>query len=254
MNNILVKQLALDYCCTESDVTDNKTHFTLYRPLEGRRRFSGDDECYLKITVVNGKVLFCGEEEVIGKCREMYEGTGGEWFFEADNICKLNELLGRSGHKIKLVHPFFISEDPTPVTTWHHKGTSVNDAEYDIVRYEKDEIGQFRGDSRFDEAFAFVETAPDVLGFAAVSGGKILGMSGASCDSPTMWQIGINVEPEARGKGIGTTLVTILKNEILKEGKLPFYGTSMSHIASQRLAIGAGFVPAWCEPVGSKST
>ena len=42
-------------------------------------------------------------------------------------------------------------------------------------------------------------------------------------------------------------LYDIIKNEILNRGKLPFYGTSMSHIASQRVALGAGFVPAWSE-------
>ena len=56
-----------------------------------------------------------------------------------------------------------------------------------------------------------------------------------------------NVMPEAEGLGIGSMLVAVLKNEILKRGKLPFYGTSMSHIASQRVALGAGFVPMWAE-------
>ena len=42
-------------------------------------------------------------------------------------------------------------------------------------------------------------------------------------------------------------LNNILKNEILSCGRLPFYGTSMSHIASQRVALAAGFVPAWAE-------
>ena len=37
------------------------------------------------------------------------------------------------------------------------------------------------------------------------------------------------------------------KNEILDMGRLPFYGTSMSHIASQRVAYNAGFYPAWAE-------
>ena len=42
-------------------------------------------------------------------------------------------------------------------------------------------------------------------------------MAGASGDSPTMWQIGINVAPGEEGAGIGTMLVTLLKNEILRE-------------------------------------
>ena len=114
------------------------------------------------------------------------------------------------------------------------------------------EIEDFRGDSRFDEAFAFCADAPDVLGVSAAVDGKLAGMAGASCDSPAMWQIGINVEPAYRGKGVGTMLVSLLKNEILRRGLLPFYGTSISHLASQRVALGAGFIPAWVELITSK--
>lgn len=74
-----------------------------------------------------------------------------------------------------------------------------------------------------------------------------MGMAGASADSKTMWQIGINVLPEYRGRGIGTNLVTLLKNEILNRGKIPFYGTVGSHFHSQNIAINAGFFPAWAE-------
>ena len=82
---------------------------------------------------------------------------------------------------------------------------------------------------------------------AAVCGGEIISMVGASADSPFMWQIGINTMPEAEGMGIGTTLVAMLKNAVLDRGVLPFYGTSVSHIASQRVAVKAGFLPAWAE-------
>ena len=42
------------------------------------------------------------------------------------------------------------------------------------------------------------------------------------------------------------------KAEILKREILPYYGTSMSHIASQRVALGAGFLPAWAELATSR--
>ena len=72
-------------------------------------------------------------------------------------------------------------------------------------------------------------------------------MAGATSDSDRMWQIGINVMPETEGMGVGSMLVTLLKNEILDLGRLPFYGTAMSHIASQKVALKAGFYPAWAE-------
>jgi len=62
-----------------------------------------------------------------------------------------------------------------------------------------------------------------------------------------MWQIGIDVFPEYRGRKVGTNLVELLKNEILKRGKIPFYGTVSSHFRSQNIAINAGFFPVWAE-------
>lgn len=86
-----------------------------------------------------------------------------------------------------------------------------------------------------------------MLGVAAISDGKIIGMAGAGADSPLFWQIGINVEKEAEGRHVASTLVTILKEEIEKLGKVPYYGTSMSNLASQRAAVNAGFRVAWVE-------
>lgn len=39
----------------------------------------------------------------------------------------------------------------------------------------------------------------------------------------------------------------ILKEDIEKLGKVPYYGTSMSNLVSQRVAANAGFKPAWVE-------
>lgn len=123
---------------------------------------------------------------------------------------------------------------------------------FDLVRYDQNSILKFQGDGRFVEAFAFDPYAPDVLGIAAVKGGKILGMAGASTDSPLFWQIGINVDPHAVGMHVGSTLVKILAQDIIAHGAIPYYGTSMSHIASQRVAHSAGFAVAWAELVAEE--
>ena len=242
MNGILLRQLALDYCCGPEEILGSGNVFTEYRPLEGRRRFREGEECFLKIAVVNGKLLFTGKAEIVGKCRERWGTSGSEWFFEAKELRALDELLRAEGWQIAMFHPFFISETPSELR--------ADDLE--LRWYRGEEIEIFRGDARFDEAFSFCPEAPDVLGAAALEDGKIVGMAGASADSPTMWQIGVNVEPKARGRGVATRLVALLKNEILKQGVLPFYGTATSHIASQRTALAAGFTPAWAELVTEK--
>ncbi|OPJ56561.1 hypothetical protein [Clostridium oryzae] len=66
----------------------------------------------------------------------------------------------------------------------------------DVKWYEQADIYQFRNDDRFEEAFAFKESHPDVLAVAALDGDKIMGMAGASADSSTMWQIGVDVMPD----------------------------------------------------------
>lgn len=239
MNERLAEQLALDYCCTSEDVRGRLSHFAEFRPLEGRRRYREQLPCYLKIAAVNGKLLVAGRPDIVAWCRERYADCGSAWFFEPDRLRELDERFRRDGFHIEMVHPFFLPAGRSEPRT---EGLALR-------WFEGEEIERFRGDARFDEAFGFCAEAPDVLGVAALRDGQFLGMAGASADSPIMWQIGINVSPEERGRGLAKALVALLKNEILRRGVLPFYGTAMSHIASQRVAIGAGFVPAWAELV-----
>lgn len=108
-------------------------------------------------------------------------------------------------------------------------GISLPDASdalaFDLIRYDQNAILQFREDNRFDEAFAFDPYAPDVLGIAAAKDGQILGMAGASADSPLFWQIGINVDSHAVGMHVGSTLVRLLAQDIIAQGAVPYYGT-----------------------------
>lgn len=87
----------------------------------------------------------------------------------------------------------------------------------------------------------------DVLGVGAYDHGKLIGLAGCSADCDTMWQIGIDVLPEYRRKGIASCLTTRLAMEAIKRGKVPFYCAAWSNIKSVRNAIKSGFRPAWVE-------
>ena len=243
----LSRQLALDYCCSPADVVNSENHFSIYVPQEGRRRFQEQTTCGLKIAVVNGKLLFTGSEEIIAECRKRYANVTGEWFFDVKRLREIEELLVPFHFRIAQAHPFYLPESDITISSAIVSSGLPESCAFDLVRYDQNNILQFRGDSRFDEAFAFDSDAPDVLGIAAVKGSEILGMAGASADSPLFWQIGINVDSHARGMHVGSTLVKLLAQDIVARGTIPYYGTSMSHIASQRVAHRAGFAVAWAE-------
>lgn len=133
---------------------------------------------------------------------------------------------------------------------------------------DAEQFERFRGDKRYSNALGFSVTRPDVLVLAAYpvdedtpdapAAGESapaladpIAMVGLSDDSPIMRQIGIDVLPAWRGAGIASVLVRDAAHLTLAEGYLPFYGTSPSHMLSQRVAMNAGLVPTWWEYVST---
>ncbi len=133
-----------------------------------------------------------------------------------------------------------------------------------------EQFERFRGDKRYSNALGFSVTRPDVLVLAAypvdegaskASDAPAAGRAPhsqtlslwlyLSDDSPIMRQIGIDVLPAWRGAGIASVLVRDAARLTLAEGYLPFYGTSPSHMLSQRVAMNAGLVPTWWEYVST---
>gem|GEM_PF-148252 len=144
--------------------------------------------------------------------------------------------------------------------------TRVTRLRVDLLSEEQ--IERFRGDKRYSNALGFSVTRPDVLVLAAYpveedaadvpAAGESdpaladpIALVGVSDDSPVMRQIGIDVLPAWRGAGIASVLVRDAARLTLAEGYLPFYGTSPSHILSQRVAMNAGLVPTWWEYVST---
>ena len=86
-----------------------------------------------------------------------------------------------------------------------------------------------------------------MIGVGAYDGEKLIGLAGASADCEEMYQIGIDVLPEYRRRGIASALTSHLALEILNLGKVPFYCAAWCNLASVRNAIKCGFRPAWVE-------
>ncbi len=87
----------------------------------------------------------------------------------------------------------------------------------------------------------------DVLGVGAYENGELIGLAGCSADGAEMRQIGVDVLPDHRKKGVAASLVSTLACEIIKRGKVPFYCCAWSNVASARTAIKSGFKPVWVQ-------
>lgn len=232
-------QLARELSTPTSALAGGKNIFTLDAGGVGRRDYYARPR-KLHIAALNNIAVFSSSsEELLAACKAKFESAAGEWICESENLRALDELLSREGAQLSSPHICYIPEKEEP------SGAERGEA----VLLEREALARFAGDGSFSEAVGGSETHPDMLGFAYYEHGRAVALAAASADCEEMWQIGINVLPEFRGRGAATRLVTLLKDEIIRRGKLPFYGTGSSHIVSRRVAHEAGFVPAWWEAV-----
>ena len=242
MQKELYRQLELDYSLPEGSMPLRENLFVKKRYLEGRRIYKNDN-CLLQVLSVDGCAVFASsDDELLAWCRERFGSTYGAWMCEVDKLFLLNEKLKESGHFVADAHSFYIP-GPDPFRAADRE-LPVG---FTVRWFEREEMQPFFGDKRFSNAVTGSDLVLDMIAVAGVYEDRITAMAGVSADSPTAWQIGIDVLPEYRQRGLGTILTALLGREVVRRGYLPFYGTGESHIQSRRVAYGAGFRPAWWE-------
>lgn len=160
--------------------------------------------------------------------------------FDTPQLITLNKELEKYGQCIYHIAEFFLPD--------MEKCVEINN-NVDIKILSNEDISYLYNDDRFHMALGYGhdKDKKDVLAIIGYMDGKIAGVAGASNDCDTMWQIGIDVLPEYRRLGVATTLTKILTDEIIKHGKVPYYCTAWSNIASKNNAIKSGYKAAWVE-------
>ena len=239
--SLVASQLALDYSMPTSFLLDKENHFSLYTPQEGRRAFEDNPDLFLKMAVFNGKIVATGKAEAIEGIKEIVGKRRGDWIFDCGSLERILNFLKEKERRVELLHPFLV------------KGKKSNN-QYEGINYrvlEKEDIAFYKDNDDFSEAFAFDPNAPDEVGVEIIENGVVVSVSGASADSPLMWQIGINTKSEFSGKGYGKAAVDILSDIVLDRGKIPYYGTAFSHLSSMGIALASSFRPLWTELISN---
>lgn len=235
---LLKKQLAIDLNCSSDDFDRAENIITAAAANEGRRMYSEDIQFFQMKTLGKGAVI-SADERLHPFLKEFATNTPGYLMFGHEKLFELDCELRKHGQKLCGTHHMFLPKrDVTPAL------------DTPIKWFEgREELEPFYRNARFPNALCdrYIENRPDRLAVCTYDNDRIMGMAGCSEDAPNWFQIGIDVFPEYRGRGIGTYLSLLMKNEIIRRGGIPFYGTAAANVHSQNIAMNCGFRPAWVE-------
>lgn len=238
MLQIVKEQLAIECNCTAVDFDKNENIITLPGFNDKRRKFA-DEPFFFKMTTMGGNAVISADQKLHDWLNRYIRDKTGHWLFEHTNLREIDKQLEVYDKQLFQTHHMFLPLGNSKPQT----------AKVEAKWFEQEELQQFYGNKQFSNALCdqFTHERPDMLVVAAMDGARIIGMAGCSADTPLLWQIGIDVNEEYRGKGIGSHLVFLLKEEIIARDKIPYYGSSLSNIHSWRIALSCGFVPAWID-------
>ena len=237
----LYELLSLEFNCSPADFLKPENTLTVSEIHEGRRVYS-PDKYFFHMVTTGSNAIVTADEVLHPFLKDFIADRTGHWLFELPNLLPLENELNKFGYTLTQTHHMFL-----------HSENVVPKKSYNVKWLYGEEFHSFYGDERFPNAICseFDPNRPDRIVVIALDGDKIIGMAGCSEDAPKWQQIGIDVMPEYRSKGVGTYLVTLLKNKIIENGDIPFYGTSLSNYHSWNIALNCGFRPAWVE-IGAK--
>lgn len=241
MNNeeilqIALRQSACDCNCNPEDFLQPSNRITRSRQHPNARKYLHlPFECDL---VSYGNNIVAQTSERLAQTVEHYISRyPTEHCFETPNLHVLDESLRPFGQKICFMAEYFLPdlnalrELPCP---------------YELRILHADAFESLYTEE-WSNALCEKRKELDILGVGAYDNGTLIGLAACSADCETMYQIGIDVQPAYRRRGIASALTSRLAAEILSLGKVPFYCAAWCNLKSVRNAIKCGFRPAWVE-------
>ncbi|UZQ86734.1 GNAT family N-acetyltransferase [Thermoclostridium stercorarium] len=233
---IAMEQSALDINCNAGDFLKDCNVVVKHKLGQSAKKYYKEPISCIFVSYGNNIVASVKDEfhdivtEYISKF-EFYH------CFETPNLHWLDERLAEKGQKVCLMAEYYLPDVnkliPLPCN-------------YELrILEQPDFVNLYRPE--WSNALCKDRKELDILGIEAFDGDKLIGLAGCSADCDMMWQIGVDVLPDYRRKGIASALTSRLALEILARGKVPFYCSAWSNIRSARTAVKSSFVPAWAE-------
>ena len=231
---IALQQSAYDCNCEPEDFlkTENVVTISKKHPL-ARSYLQLPLSCDL--VSYGSNIVAHASREIAPLVRQYIDRYPVEHCFETPNMHVLEELLRPFGQRICFMAEYFLPDVDV---------LREMPCDYELrVLHQEDFKNLYL--PQWSNALSNSRKHLDVLGVGAYDEGKLIGLAGCSADCEMMYQIGVDVLPEYRRKGIASALTSRLAMEILALDKVPFYCAAWCNIKSVRNAIRSGFRPAW---------
>ena len=234
--HIAMEQSAEDINCKTEDFLKNQNVIVPFRLGKKARKYLKEPIIANFVSYGNNVVASVTEDvreivtEYVGKY-EFYH------LFETPNLHWLSNRLAGNGYKICFMAEYFLPDinNLRPIS-----------CDYEMRVLEQQDFEKLYL-PEWSNALCKDRKHLDLLGAGAYEDEKLIGLAGCSADCEKMWQIGVDVLPEYRRKGIASALTSGLAHKILERGKIPFYCSAWSNIRSARNAVKSGFIPTWVE-------
>ena len=233
---IALEQSATDLGCTPEDFMKSGNVLVPFRLGGDARKYYKEPIGCTLVSYGSNIVAATGSE--ITDLVETYLGRYPfEHCFETPNLHWFDEKLKERGWRVCFMAEYFLPDVERLREPF---------CPYDLRELEKEDLADLYR-PEWSNALCADRKELDECAVGAFDGDRLVGLAGCSEDCARMRQIGVDVLPEYRRRGIASALTGCLAKRILDGDNVPFYCSAWSNLRSVRNALRCGFYPAWVE-------
>ena len=234
IRRIALEQSATDYGCLPEDFLGDRGKVVISRTHPQARKYLPLPFDFDMTSYGNCIVTQC-REDLVPVAEAYLEKYDVAHAMETPHLQALDDLLAPYGLRACFMAEYFLPDVEL---------LRELPCDYELrVLHQADFAALYK--PQWSNALSEKRKELDVLGVGAYDGENLVGLAGCSADCETMRQIGVDVLPGYRRKGIAAALTSRLALEILARGKVPFYCAAWCNLKSVGNAIKCGFRPAW---------
>ena len=234
-------QSAWDLSCSLEDFSADQPVVVVSKKDARKKKFMAEVNA-LEFHTYGTNVVASVSEEIKEDIIRFLSDKDPERAFEPKAIIELDRMLNGHGYEVAFMGLNFLPRVEL---------IKELSCPYEMRFLEKGEFEHLYTD-QFSNALCKERKNLDILCAAAYDGVREIGLAGCSMDGEEMWQIGIDVLPGYRKQGVASALTAKLALEILRRGKVPFYGCAWANVKSHRNAVKCGFRAAWATLTAKK--